>query len=167
LTGLIAATVRFIAQRKLTDLLVSFADATQGHHGGIYQAASWNYDGQRDRRMDGLLIDGHFMPGRNANHKWGTRSPTKLLERMPDRDIVPHYDDGKHLYWRALNKQGRRKAERLGLQSQPYIKPGIGPEHGHGMDGDRDSEPSRAMDGGAQRGGNRATNGRHEERDRR
>jgi hypothetical protein len=43
----------------------------------------------------------------------------------------------------------------------------IGPEHGHGLDGTRGSEPSRAMDGGAQHGGNRATNGRHEERDRR
>ena len=39
-------------------LLVSFADWTQRHHGGIYQAAGWNYSGCRDRRMDGLIIDG-------------------------------------------------------------------------------------------------------------
>ena len=33
LTGLIAATVRFLARRKAMDLLVSLADATHGHHG--------------------------------------------------------------------------------------------------------------------------------------
>jgi len=122
LTGLISLTVKWLA-RDGADLLVSFADATQGHHGGIYQAASWRYAGQRERNMDGLIIDGQFMPGRSANSKWGTRSPTKLLERMPGRDIVAHYDDGKHLYWRALTVGGRAKAARLGLGSLPYPKP--------------------------------------------
>jgi hypothetical protein len=125
LTGLIAATVRFLNQKNEADLLVSFADATQGHHGGIYQAASWAYAGQRDRRMDGLMIDGHFMPGRNANHKFGTQSPAKLRERMPERSIDPHYDEGKHLYWRALNKAGRSKAAKLHLESLPYPKPAM------------------------------------------
>lgn len=123
LTGLISATVRHLSRQSAIDLLVSFADATHKHHGGIYQAASWAYAGQRERRMDGLMIDGTFMPGRNANHKFGTRSPTKLRERMPGRSIEPHYDDGKHLYWRPLNKSGRLKAARFGLASLPYPKP--------------------------------------------
>lgn len=123
LTGLISATVRFMISHRHIDLLVSFADATQGHHGGIYQAASWKYAGQRERRMDGLLLDGSFMPGRNANHKFGTRSPIKLRERFPDRSIQPHYDEGKHLYWRAVNKAGQKKATRLGLAALEYPKP--------------------------------------------
>jgi hypothetical protein len=123
LTGLIAATVRFLAGQKTADLLVSFADATHGHHGGIYQAASWTYAGQRERRQDGLMIDGVFTPGRSCNSRWGTRSPTRLAERLPDHEIEPHWDDGKHLYWRALNKSGRAKAARLDLQSLPYPKP--------------------------------------------
>jgi hypothetical protein len=123
LTGLIAATVRFLVRGDCPGLLVSFADATQGHHGGIYQAASWAYDGQRDRRMDGLMIDGSFMPGRSANSKFGTQSPVKLRERYPDRSIEPHYDEGKHLYWRALNRAGRAKAARLGLKTLSYPKP--------------------------------------------
>lgn len=122
LTGLIAATVRFLA-RDSADLLVSFADATQGHHGGIYQAASWAYAGQRERNNDGILMDGVFLPGRSCNSKWGTRSPDKLRDRFPDHSIEPHYDEGKHLYWRALNKAGRQKAERLQLASLPYPKP--------------------------------------------
>lgn len=122
LSGLIAATVRFLA-RDGADLLVSFADATHGHHGGIYQACSWAYHGQRDRRCDGVLLDGQFVPGRVCNHRWGTSSPDILRQRLGVERIEPHFDDGKHLYWRALNKAGRKKAERLGLKTAAYPKP--------------------------------------------
>lgn len=107
-------------KRQGIDLVVSFADKTQSHHGGIYQAASWNYDGSRDRRMDGLIIEGRFVPGRSCNSSWGTRSPERLKALKPDWSIEPHYDDGKHLYWKALSKHGEQKAKRLGLQSKEY-----------------------------------------------
>lgn len=102
------------------NLLVSFADRTQRHHGGVYQACGWNYDGKRDRAMDGVLIDGKFIPGRSANSKYGTRSPDKLKER--GIVAVPHYDEGKHLYWKPLHNSGASKARRLGLKSLPYPK---------------------------------------------
>lgn len=122
LTGLIGAVCAW-AKKQNGDLIVSFADPTHGHHGGIYQAASWNYAGRRERRMDGILLDGIFWSGRTCNHKWGTQSPTRLREIMPGRDIEPHFDNGKHLYWRALTKRGKAKAERLGLIAAPYPKP--------------------------------------------
>lgn len=108
-------------------LAVSFADATQGHHGGIYQAAGWNYDGQRERAMDGLMIDGEFKPGRSCNSTWGTRSPEKLRALLPRRIIAPHFDAGKHLYWKALTVGGRTKARRMGLKSLSYPKPAASP----------------------------------------
>lgn len=104
------------------DLLVSFADRTNGHHGGVYQAAGWFYGGCRDRRMDGLLIDGVFCPGRSCNSNYGTRSPDKLRALLPQYNIQPHYDLGKHLYWKALNKRGQAKAATLGLRALPYPK---------------------------------------------
>jgi hypothetical protein len=104
-------------------LAVSFADRTQNHHGGIYQAAGWNYDGCRDRTMDGILIDGVFKPGRSCNSTWGTRSPTKLSEMLPGRSIEPHFDEGKHLYWKPLRVAGKAKGKRLGLQATAYPKP--------------------------------------------
>jgi len=104
-------------------LAVSFADQTQGHHGGIYQAAGWAYDGQRDRAMDGLIIDGQFKPGRSCNSTYGTRSPDKLRAMLPDAAIEPHWDEGKHLYWKQITVAGRSKARRLGLKSIPYPKP--------------------------------------------
>jgi len=109
-------------------LVISFADRTQGHHGGVYQAAGWDYDGCRERAMDGVLIDGVFKPGRSCNSAWGTRSPDKLREMFPSKAIEPHWDEGKHLYWKALRVAGRTKARRLGLKSAPYPKPNaVGP----------------------------------------
>lgn len=126
LTGLISATCRHAASSG-TDLVVSYADQTQGHHGGIYQAASWNYAGCRNTVMDGLIVNGQFVPGRSCNSIWGTRSPDRLRAMFPDWDILPHYDAGKHLYWKALNKNGFKKAQRLGLKATPYPKPSSHP----------------------------------------
>ena len=122
LTRLISLACKQAAKNG-QDLLVSFADAQQGHHGGVYQASGWNYDGQRERAMDGLIINGAFVPGRSCNSIYGTRSPDKLRAQKPGWAIEPHYDIGKHLYWRALNKKGEAKADRLELKRTSYPKP--------------------------------------------
>lgn len=128
LTQLIAFAIKQL-KRNGWDLLVSFADWTQKHHGGIYQAAGWNYNGLREATMDGLVINGTFVPGRSCNSNYGTRSPTLLRERLPDHEVNPHYDEGKHLYWKALTKVGVKRADRLGLQSLPYPKPDTAQPH--------------------------------------
>jgi hypothetical protein len=102
-------------KRAGSDLVVSFADKTQGHEGIVYRAANWVYAGCRERAMDGVLIDGAFHPGRTCNSLFGTRSPAKLRQLFPHKVIEPHYDEGKHLYWKALGRSGERKAHRLGL----------------------------------------------------
>jgi hypothetical protein len=127
LSRLIKLTCVYVKRKGLCDLLVSFADWTQRHHGGIYQAASWKYAGQRDPRMDGVFINGQFVTGRNCNRRWGTQSPDKLVGVLGrDNSIEPHYDEGKHLYWKALNSAGEAKAKKLGLESLPYPKPSMG-----------------------------------------
>ena len=122
LSSLIGKAVQWIKRTGKIDLLVSFADWTQRHHGGIYQASGWQYAGQRDRRMDGLTVNGVFVPGRSCNSRWGTRSPSRLAEKI-DADIQPHFDEGKHLYWKPLFRSGHKKAAILGLESLPYPKP--------------------------------------------
>ena len=122
LSSLISQACRTLARE--CSLVVSFADWTQGHHGGVYQACSWNYGGQRGRNIDGVLIDGTFVPGRSCNNKYGTQSVEKLRGIIgASHDVQPHYDEGKHLYWKALTKDGKRRAARLGLASLPYPKP--------------------------------------------
>ena len=123
LTWLISRTVKYIRARGLADLLVSYADWTHSHHGGIYQAASWNYNGQRGKGSDAIIVNGDFVPRRICNHRYGTSSASKLAKMHPDWSIVPHYDKGKHLYWKPVNKRGAAKAKRLGLDALPYPKP--------------------------------------------
>ena len=114
LTMLISLCCKQLKKRG-HDLLVSFADRTQGHEGYVYRAANWNYAGCRERRMDGLIIDGEFKPGRSCNEQFGTSSPAKLAAMFPNKVIEPHYDEGKHLYWKAIGRRGIQKAHRLGI----------------------------------------------------
>lgn len=110
-------------ETKGLDLIVSYADPEQGHHGGIYQAASWNYHGKRSSRLTGFLIDGEFTHARALNHEYGTTSVSKLRELIPDSTVEPKHAEGKYLYWKATTRDGERKAERLELQSNEYPKP--------------------------------------------
>ncbi len=106
LSGLIAATCAYIRRALPADLLVSFADKTHGHHGGIYQAASWFYNGARSPQNDGLIVDGVYVPGRSCNSRWGTRSPDGLRNLLEGHTVESHWDEGKHLYWRPLRRSG-------------------------------------------------------------
>lgn len=114
LTHLISRACEFLRTMG-HDLLVSFADKTHGHEGYVYRAASWQLARENSPRMDGVMIDGVFVPGRTCNSIHGTQSPAKLRKIYPDKQIEPHYDDGKILYWKALGRRGLKKAQRLGL----------------------------------------------------
>lgn len=104
------------------DLIISNADSTFGHHGGVYQASSWNFHEQRKPRLDGFIIDGTFVGRRTCNARWGTSSVSKL-KNILGPGIEEHFDAGKYLYWVPLRKTGERKAQRLGLKKMPYPKP--------------------------------------------
>ncbi len=122
LSGLVSYAVRQLRQQPKA-LLVSYADATQDHHGGIYQACSWNYHGLRSPRVDGFYLDGVFTPKRSCNTAYGTCGLPQLRELFAS--VVPHYDSGKHLYWKALNKRGERDAMAAKLHKCAYPKPRI------------------------------------------
>jgi hypothetical protein len=115
----ISALVGFATRRirGAIDLVVSFADWSQGHMGTIYQACSWNYGGLRKCRMDGVTVEGRFVPGRSANSIYGTQSPTKLSSQL-GVDVEGHWDEGKRLYWKAFSPSGSAKAKRLGLEKR-------------------------------------------------
>lgn len=127
MSALISKALGYIRQNKLTDLIVSFADSEEDHHGGIYQACSWLYSGRRNERLDGFNVDGKFLPARTANAVHGTSSVKGLVAKLKKSgkaaEVTPHVDTGKHCYWKALTKDGMRKALAVGLRSVPYPKP--------------------------------------------
>jgi len=123
LTQLISYGMKHL--KKKHNLVISYADFSQHHHGGIYQACSWNFHDKRNKRLEGYVVDGDYIPTRNYNQTLIKKYGTCSLNTIKDNpNIKPVYGEGKFLYWKALNKQGIQKAKRLGLQSNPYPKPG-------------------------------------------
>ena len=127
LTMLISKACSELRKRGLADLVVSFADSTRGHHGGVYQAASWNYHETRKPQNDGFIINGVFTPRRSCFGRYGTSSRSNLLTfcRFMGMTCEEHWDKGKHLYWRALTPKGQGQAMSLGLKSTHYVKNNI------------------------------------------
>ena len=123
LTRMIGNAIGHIRKHKLANLVLSFADIEEDHHGGIYQAASWIYSGTTKKRLDGFNIDGVFVPARTCNQRHGTSSVSDLKKSMPNSQVTPHFDLGKHLYWKPINKAGMKKAVEMGLKSLAYPKP--------------------------------------------
>lgn len=113
---LIATTIKKTKQTNTRlRLIVSFADSAQGHHGGIYQAGNWLYLGQSLHhriRLNGVLIH-----PRSLGAKYGVGGQSipwlrKHVDPSADRVEVP----GKHRYVFPLDKQMRRKLEKIAQQ---------------------------------------------------
>lgn len=117
LTKLISWALVWVWRLKKGDLVISFADVQQGHHGGVYQAASWFYDGLRDPNAEGVLVDGKFIPMRTIiSHK-------KAREQFKGRTVEVKWDNGKHCYWKPLSRSGEKKAKLIGLERRQYPRP--------------------------------------------
>ncbi len=127
LSRLISLSLKHLKSQGF-DLIVSFADRTQGHEGYVYRASNWKYHGLRDPQNDGLIINGSFIPGRSCNEIYGSRSQDVIKTMLPDSTVEKHFDEGKHLYWYPLNKAGARKAERLDLKNIAWNKKGVANE---------------------------------------
>ena len=137
LSWLVSHTVKEVKKLGRFDIAISYADATQEHHGGIYQACSWNFHTYRTPKEDGLMIDGTFVPKRTVSTRYGTYRRDKLGEMFDEvkqetlygtevKNIEwgSHVDKGKYMYWIPLNKTGKKIAKRvLNFESNEYPKP--------------------------------------------
>lgn len=109
LSTAMSAALTALRHQTGCEAVVSFADPNQGHHGGVYQAASWIYTGQSEetrvyRTAEGLTLS------RRSFH-----SGAKSL--LPD--ITPVRLEGKHRYVRCLTRTSRRL---LAHDPRPYPK---------------------------------------------
>lgn len=90
-------------------LVVSYADTGQGHHGGIYQATGWIYEGYFGGESS-VVVNGKKMHRRQAYSLFGTTRPKGSVN-------VPA--SGKHKYLYPLDEAMKRKIE---LLRKPYPK---------------------------------------------
>ena len=124
LTQLISFGMKQIKKMKEYFLVISYADYSRNHHGGIYQACSWDYHGKRKRRCTGFKIDGEFVHRRTLFTRYGTSS-VSLKDKLEKKGhkVQLFYDRGKFLYWKTINKKGNLIAKNMQLEKQPYPKP--------------------------------------------
>lgn len=109
LTEALAASLRSLRADTGVQAVVSFADPNHGHHGGIYQAASWIYTGKSSETRVYLTPDGRTLSRRSFHS-----GSTSLIP-----DITPVRLEGKHRYVRCLTRTSRRFLRR---ESLPYPK---------------------------------------------
>ena len=126
LSSFVSRCIFYIKKNSDYDLLISYADPSHGHHGGIYQALSWDYHG-REKGNPGIPFfqntnTGEQIHRRTLNARYGTSAIAKVKAILGD-EWEPQRPELKHLYWKALDRRGKRKAKLLGLTSQSYFKP--------------------------------------------
>ena len=90
-------------------LIVSFADESQGHHGGIYQAGNWVYSG-KTRSADEYLYNGKRWHGRAFRKSLGSH----LSYVDKGLEIVRGAEKFRYLY--ALDDEVNQKIQALKKQ---------------------------------------------------
>ncbi|KWN78331.1 hypothetical protein WM24_29585 [Burkholderia ubonensis] len=96
-------------------LIVSFADATRGHHGGIYQAGNWLYLGKTAASVE------YFHDGRWKHQREVSGGAFGGQRKIADPTGLPkRRTEGKHRYAMPLDDDIRAKLAPHGL---PYPKP--------------------------------------------
>jgi hypothetical protein len=113
-TKILSIALRMLRKRyKDLKLVVSYADLSEGHHGGIYQGGNWIYTGlSAEWKGSHYIVGGKKMHGRSVRAKWGS-----------DKNIPVKWEYAtgtqKHKYLMPLNKNMAQQVESL---RKPYPK---------------------------------------------
>lgn len=94
-------------------LIISFADRTQGHHGGIYQATNWIYSGQTESAEFFRDPKGKLWHPRRASRKVCAGK-----QLVTDKWTV-EMQQPKYRYLMPLDEQTRKRVQSL---AKPYPK---------------------------------------------
>ena len=92
-------------------IIVSFAAKSENHHGGIYQAGGWIYDGESQFKQE-YMINGRRISDRTISG--GVRAG-----RIRRADLVKIPTETKHRYFMPLDDEMRKRIEPL---RKPYPK---------------------------------------------
>jgi hypothetical protein len=99
-------------QNKSMRLVVSFADSEQGHHGGIYQATNWVYNG------DTQAADEYMYKGKRWHGRAFRKSHGSHLNYI-DKGLRIVSGSTKHRYLMPLDKAMK---EQIAPLAKPYPK---------------------------------------------
>jgi len=114
---ILAIAIRFIKKQSSgLRLLVSFADPSEGHHGGIYQANGWQYTGTSPQSFEWLLNGKRLNRRAYTGQQFGggKSSVAEIPKRAIKRKVL-----GKHRYLMPLDKEMKKQILPL---AKPYPK---------------------------------------------
>jgi hypothetical protein len=100
-------------------LIVSFADPSEGHHGGIYQAGNWVYTGRRPPTTEFLAPDGKQWHGRMVSKDGRIKVQGKYRPCWKTSQCTPVEKQGKHRYLMPLDAEMKKQILPL---ARPYPK---------------------------------------------
>ena len=100
-------------------LIVSFADPSEGHHGGIYQAGNWIYTGRQPPTTEYIAPDGKQWHGRMVSKDGKIKVQGKYRACWRVDQCTPVEKPGKHRYLMPLDDEMRAKVAPL---AKPYPK---------------------------------------------
>lgn len=116
----LAKAIKFLKEfNPSMRLIVSYADTEQKHHGGIYQATNWIYEGKTGGE-EYFIINGKKTHGKTIHSKYGTGSQNlNFLRKHVDPKASKYKTTGKHKYLMPLDKKMRKEILPL---NKPYPK---------------------------------------------
>lgn len=117
---ILAEAIRFLKNfNPDMQLIVSYADTDQEHHGGIYQATNWIYEGKTSGERY-FIVNGKKTHPKSIHSKYGKGSQRiEWLRSHVDPNAQIYESNGKHKYLMPLNKEMKNKILPL---AKPYPK---------------------------------------------
>ncbi len=117
---IVSIAIKFLLARSPgLRLIVSFADPSEGHHGGIYQAGGWTYTGKSSPSSEYVDSDGKRWHGRMVS-KTGVKTVFgKTRNVLKTSECVKVVRPGKHRYLMPLDDAMRAQVAPL---AKPYPK---------------------------------------------
>jgi len=117
---IMAIAIKFLKKSNPNLLLVvSYADADQDHHGGIYQATNWVYTGLKNAGSMGAFIINGKKTHPKSVHSKGVKQNLESVRKYLDPNAEIFYTKGKHCYLMPLDDNIKNKVLSL---SKPYPK---------------------------------------------
>lgn len=94
-----AIAIRMLKQQSPgLRLIVSYADSSKGHHGGIYQAMNWTYIGDSSVEPE-IVLNGKAVHRRSVHAKYGTYAMAWLHQHVdPNAAYVNAVTKHKYVY---------------------------------------------------------------------
>lgn len=114
---MVAIAIKLLSKRNPgLRLIVSYADESQGHYGGIYQAGNWIYVGSKEYHC--YRVNGEHVHPRTLYSRYGVGGQSiGWLHEHVDDEAVRVKNGKKHKYVYVLDQSIR---DRIQLLKKPH-----------------------------------------------